>query len=238
MAVKERGGRVLIADDQADIRLLLATRLGLDPEIEVVGEAANGAEAISKVGELNPAALILDLQMPVMSGEEAIPILRWLAPELRIVVFSAFVSVDEDLCGSERPDAAVAKGGDLGVLVREVHRLLEDPPADVVEVELGWIGHAEGAEALENWAMLRLQLKMAAPEGRESPDLLALAGVFLIAGRQLGQAHARGEAGCRLRFRSRLAAARGARRALAALEPETAIQLEPLSSRLLARLPE
>ena len=111
MEVAGRGARVLIADDKADIRTLIAARLGLDPRLEVVGEASNGAEAITKVGELRPAALILDLQMPVMSGEEAIPILRSLAPDLRILVFSAYVGVEKDLSGSWSPDAEIAKGG-------------------------------------------------------------------------------------------------------------------------------
>src|SRR5207245_5303050 len=128
MGIAGRGAGVLIADDKADIRMLLAARLGLEPELEVVGEASNGAEAITKVGELHPAALILDLQMPVMSGEEAIPILRSLAPDLRILVFSAYVGVEKDLSGSWRPDAEIAKGGDLRLLVEEVHRLLAGLP--------------------------------------------------------------------------------------------------------------
>src|SRR5205823_12230294 len=132
-----RHGRVLIADDKADIRNLLMARLRLDPQLEVVGEASNGAEVITKVGELNPTALILDLQMPVMSGEEAIPILRSLAPQLRIVAFSAYIGVEKDLSGSWCPDAEIAKGGDLRLLVQEVHRLLDGLPDDVLEIDLG-----------------------------------------------------------------------------------------------------
>ena len=110
-------------------------RLRLDPQLEVVGEASNGAEVITKVGELNPTALILDLQMPVMSGEEAIPILRSLAPQLRIVAFSAFVGVQEGLSGSWCPDAEIAKGGDLKDLIQAVHRLLADRLDDVIALD-------------------------------------------------------------------------------------------------------
>src|SRR5215813_1291529 len=87
--------RILIVDDKADIRSLVATRLLIEPEFDVVGEAANGAEAIARVGELRPQVMILDLQMPVMSGEEAIPVLRSLAPQLRILVFSAYARSDQ-----------------------------------------------------------------------------------------------------------------------------------------------
>ena len=76
MAGEAAPARVLVVDDKADIRRLLVTRLGLDPHLEVVGEAANGVEAIARVRELAPEVLILDLQMPVMTGQEVIPIVR------------------------------------------------------------------------------------------------------------------------------------------------------------------
>jgi YesN/AraC family two-component response regulator len=93
--------RVLIVDDKPDIRSIVATRLRIEPAFEVVGEAANGAEAMARVGELKPHVMILDLQMPVMSGEEVIPILRSLAPELRIVVFSAYAGAERRLSVAE-----------------------------------------------------------------------------------------------------------------------------------------
>jgi two-component system chemotaxis response regulator CheB len=96
--------RVLVVDDKSDIRRLLATRLGLDPGLEVVGEAANGVEAIARVRELTPEVVVLDLQMPVMTGQEVIPIVRSLQPRARIVVFSAYVGVQTQLEGSGRPD--------------------------------------------------------------------------------------------------------------------------------------
>src|SRR2546429_2681507 len=99
--------RVLIVDDKADIRSVVATRLRIEPAFDVVGEAANGAEAIVRVGELKPQIMILDLQMPMMSGEEVIPILRSLAPALRILVFSAYAGAQQRLRASEQPDAEV-----------------------------------------------------------------------------------------------------------------------------------
>jgi CheY-like chemotaxis protein len=238
MHIGGRGARVLIADDQADIRTLLAQRLGLDPDLEVVGDASSGAEAITKGAELKPAAISLDLQMPGMPGEEAIPILRSLAPELRILVFSAYVGVEKDLSGSWRPDAEVAKGGDLRLLVREVHRLLDDLPADVLEIELRSVDIARAEAAAEGWARLSAGIRQATPEGRPTADLLALTGMFLSLSRQISCASARDVWRVDLRVSTRRAAARGARQALAGLPAHVARELEPLHSGLLEVLPD
>jgi CheY-like chemotaxis protein len=237
MEVAGRSARVLIADDKADIRTLIAARLGLDPELQVVGEASNGAEVISKVEELRPAALILDLQMPVMSGEEAIPILRSLAPDLRILVFSAYVGVQKDLSGSWCPDAEVAKGGDLRLLVQEVHRLLAGLPEDVLHIDIGVLETAPAEAALGRWARLAPELRETTPAGAATADLLALTGIFLALGEQVRCAAAQGHCGCQVRIATRRAAAQGARRALAALRQGAASQVEPLRQRLLAGLP-
>jgi CheY-like chemotaxis protein len=237
MEIAERGARVLIVDDKADIRTLLAARLGLDPRLEVVGEASNGAEAITMVSELHPAALILDLQMPVMSGEEAIPILRSLAPELRILVFSAYVGVEKDLSGSWRPDAEIAKGGDLKLLVQEVHRLLDGLPEDVLELDLGPMQIVEAQQAIASWTRLAQGIREATPAGGPTADLLALTGIFLSLGGQVRCAATRGLASSELRIVTRHPAAVGARRALAGFEPEIAAQLEPMRCRLLSILP-
>jgi len=237
MEVAGRGARVLIADDKADIRTLIAARLGLDPRLEVVGEASNGAEAITKVGELRPAALILDLQMPVMSGEEAIPILRSLAPDLRILVFSAYVGVEKDLSGSWSPDAEIAKGGDLRLLVEEVHRLLAGLPEDVLEIDVGVLETASAQAAAGHWARLAPEIREITPAGGATADLLALTGIFLSLGEQVRCAAAQGLCSCHVRVATRRAAAQGARRALAVLQPEVATEIEPLRDRLLAVLP-
>lgn len=236
MAVPGAGARVVIADDQPDIRLLLSTCLGLDSGLHVVGEAANGAEAIAKVGELKPEALILDLQMPGMSGEEAIPILRSLAPDLRILVFSAYVGVDTDLRGSGRPDAELAKGSDLRLLVQELRKLLEYRPPDIVGVDLGLVDSTAVRLAMDHWTGLGTRLRETVVAERQNTDLLALLGVFLTLEQRLAEAASQ-DALFHLRFTTRLAAGQAARRALAGLQPDVAAGLEPLGSRLLAVLP-
>jgi len=122
-----RAGRVVIVDDKADIRLLLTTRLSLVPGIEIVGEATNGSEAIEITKRLMPDAMILDLYMPVMTGTEAIPILRALHPSMRILVYSA-QSDRYSLEGATKPDAALIKGVELQVVVDTLLRLFAEAP--------------------------------------------------------------------------------------------------------------
>jgi len=63
--------RVLIVDDVEQVRLDLRTALSISGELEIVGEAANGLEAIRLTESLRPDAVLMDLEMPVMDGYEA-----------------------------------------------------------------------------------------------------------------------------------------------------------------------
>jgi CheY-like chemotaxis protein len=202
----------------------------------VVGEAANGVEAIARVRELAPEVVVLDLQMPVMSGEEVIPIVRSLDPRARIVVFSAYVGVQTQLEGSGRPDAEVAKGTDLKVLVTEIHRVLDSPLEGVVQVELGELDVELAGEACGRWNELSQQVRAATP-GSDLNDLLALVGVFVAVGDRLARASEEGRPSLDLEFPTRQDAALAAHRALAALDGEMSAALEPVSGRLVAALP-
>ncbi|MDQ3756802.1 MAG: EAL domain-containing protein [Actinomycetota bacterium] len=82
--------RVVIADDTAEVRALLRYTLHLDGRFEVVGQAADGVEAISAVEAEKPDAVVLDLAMPVLDGMEAIGRILEVSPATRIVVLSGF----------------------------------------------------------------------------------------------------------------------------------------------------
>jgi CheY-like chemotaxis protein len=229
--------RVLIVDDKPDIRAVVASRLQIEPTFEVVGEAANGAEAIARVGELQPQVMILDLQMPVMSGEEVIPILRSLSPHLRIMVFSAYAGTGQRLSASELPDAEVRKGSGLTPLVRELHRLVEAPPADLVAVDLGQVDVDSAHRASHAWSRLNPTVRQAAMDEGMRCEFLALVGVFLALGEPIHLARRSHWLESTLCFATRLEAGRAARRALAAIQKTEAAALEPLRTRLLAALP-
>lgn len=82
--------RIVVADDQASVREGLSVMLGLLPDIEVVGSAANGQEALDRVAETRPDAILLDLNMPVLDGTETTRRLRALHPEVAIVVLTTY----------------------------------------------------------------------------------------------------------------------------------------------------
>lgn len=92
--------RVVIVDDHEEIRLLVRVWLEGDRAFDVVGEAADGRQAIEVVAATQPDAIVLDVEMPVLSGLDALPSLREAAPSCAVVVFSA----------SEREHDALAAG--------------------------------------------------------------------------------------------------------------------------------
>jgi len=85
--------RILVVDDHAVVRQGLNMFLGLDPDLEVVGEAENGEEAIRLTRELNPDVVLMDLLMPVMDGIAAIAAIRRDFPDTEVI---ALTSVLED----------------------------------------------------------------------------------------------------------------------------------------------
>jgi len=85
--------RVLIVDDSALIRQMLARALSMDPRVQVVGSARDGAEAIEKARELSPDVVTLDIQMPQLSGLEALPHIRKHS-NARVVMLSAMDDPD------------------------------------------------------------------------------------------------------------------------------------------------
>ncbi len=80
--------KVLIVDDSTVIRRLLSDSIGQDPAIEVVGVAANGKIALSKIPQLNPDVITLDIEMPEMDGLQTLVELRKLYPKLPVIMFS------------------------------------------------------------------------------------------------------------------------------------------------------
>ena len=97
--------RVLIADDQALFREGLRTLLSTRPEVEVVGEAANGAEALAGVERLQPSVVLMDLRMPVMDGIVATTAIRDRWPSIPVLVLTTFDD-DASLFGALRAGAA------------------------------------------------------------------------------------------------------------------------------------
>ncbi|MFY0652657.1 MAG: response regulator transcription factor [Cyclobacteriaceae bacterium] len=80
--------KVVLADDHEIVRNGIKTLLESEGEIEVLGEASNGLEAIERVKEHNPEILITDIRMPIMTGIEATAKLRVISPDTKVLILS------------------------------------------------------------------------------------------------------------------------------------------------------
>ncbi len=111
--------RVLLVDDQALFREALATLLEVRPEIDVVGEAADGAQALDRAAGLRPDVVLMDLHMPVLDGIAAARRLRVEQPDVRVLALTTFDD-DEDVF-------AALRAGAVGYLLKDVSgdRLVE-----------------------------------------------------------------------------------------------------------------
>ncbi len=86
----DRSIRVLIADDQRVVREGLTMVLGLLPDVDVVGAACDGAEAVGLAAELQPDVVLMDLRMPRCDGVQATRLLRERAPAIKVVVLTTY----------------------------------------------------------------------------------------------------------------------------------------------------
>lgn len=86
--------KVLIADDHTIVRAGLTALLGTEKDIEVIGEAKNGAEAVSNAVELQPDIVIMDLMMPKMDGVEATKELLRKAPSVKTILLTTYGTSD------------------------------------------------------------------------------------------------------------------------------------------------
>lgn len=99
--------RVLIADDSPTSRALLQDVLGSDPEIELVGEARNGAEALAMAVQLQPDVVTMDVEMPVMNGYDATKEIMIHRPT-PVIILSTYVDDDIDQCSEAFRAGALA----------------------------------------------------------------------------------------------------------------------------------
>jgi len=96
--------RVLLADDHSVVRQGLRMFLSLDADLEIVGEAADGAEAVRLAGELKPDVVLMDLVMPGMDGIAATRAIRRQLPEVEVVALTSFLE-DASVVGAVRAGA-------------------------------------------------------------------------------------------------------------------------------------
>src|SRR5215210_6932149 len=142
--------RILITDDHGVVRQGLRMFLSLDPDLEVVGEAENGQEALRMARELQPDVVLMDLLMPVMDGIEATQAIRSELPEVEVI---ALTSVLEDASVT-----GAVKAGAIGYLLKDT---------DAEELKRAITAAAEGRVHLAPEAAARLMREVRAPESPE-----------------------------------------------------------------------
>lgn len=118
--------RILIADDHPMMREGIAATLQAQGDMEVVGTAANGEEAIAQFARHRPDVSLVDLQMPVKDGLDAIVAIRALHPDARIIVLTTF-SGDVRVVGALKAGASSyllkdVPGDDLAQAIRQVYK--------------------------------------------------------------------------------------------------------------------
>ncbi|MCB8926101.1 MAG: response regulator transcription factor [Ardenticatenaceae bacterium] len=111
--------RILLVDDQALFREGLHTLLSVHDDLQVVGEASNGQEAIDAVAKLTPDVVLMDLRMPVLNGVAATKQITESAPNSRVIVLTTFDDDDYVFDG--------LRAGAVGYLLKDV------PSAKLVE---------------------------------------------------------------------------------------------------------
>jgi DNA-binding NarL/FixJ family response regulator len=120
--------RVLVVDDAANLRDLLTILLEAEDDFQVVGTAADGAEAIEAAAALTPDIVLLDLLMPVMDGLQALPRIREILPDAKIVIFSGFEDAAlSPEAGDAGADAYIEKGVSVTRLVGRLRELRGRP---------------------------------------------------------------------------------------------------------------
>jgi CheY-like chemotaxis protein/anti-sigma regulatory factor (Ser/Thr protein kinase) len=123
--------RVLLVDDVIEVRRLVRTSLRFRGGFEVVGEAADGAEAVRLAEQLRPDVVVLDLGLPDIAGREVLTRVRKTSPESKVVVFSGLETVDRAWI-ADNAAGYVLKDADLSYLVDLLEAV--GTPADVEAV--------------------------------------------------------------------------------------------------------
>lgn len=143
--------RVLLVDDHSVVRKGLRTFLAYDAELDVVGEAADGAEALSLAQELKPDVVLMDLLMPGMDGIAATAAIRRSLPETEVLALTSVLE-DASIVGAVRAGA--------------IGYLLKDTQADALCQAIK--AAAAGQVQLTPQAAARLMQALSAPESPEA----------------------------------------------------------------------
>jgi DNA-binding NarL/FixJ family response regulator len=118
--------RLVVVDDRERTRRALRALFGACPDLEVVGDAADGAEVIERVAREQPDLVIMDLHMPVVDGLQATVRIKQRWPRVRVLILSLATDARDEALASGA-DAFVAKGDPEDVLLETIRTLARAP---------------------------------------------------------------------------------------------------------------
>jgi two-component system, NarL family, response regulator LiaR len=143
--------RILIVDDHAVVRQGLKMFLGLDPELEIIGEAVDGKQALQMAREIKPDVILMDLLMPVMDGIQTTAAVRAELPDTEVIALTSVLE-DSSVVGAIRAGA--------------IGYLLKDTQSD--ELIRAIKAAADGQVQLSPRAAARLMREVRTPENPET----------------------------------------------------------------------
>jgi DNA-binding NarL/FixJ family response regulator len=179
--------RIFIADDHEIVRRGLRATLEAEPDVELIGEASNGREAVTRVNELQPDIVVMDVGMPELNGLEATRQIRAVSPSVRVLILTVHESeqvVREVLdAGAQGYLLKSDAGRDL---VHAVRALIEDKPfftSKVARMVLqGFLRRPAGNEEKEPSTATQLSMRereivQLLAEGKSNKEVAQLLGI-------------------------------------------------------------
>ena len=134
--------KILIVDDDALYKDALVDFLRETPDFSVIGEASDGASAVSKALELNPELVLMDLGLPIMSGVEAIAQIKEAKPHIKIIALTVHDNKEEAMASLE--------AGATAYVNKDITMPYLKMIIDTVGRGAVWISPLIGKEVLEN----------------------------------------------------------------------------------------
>ena len=168
---------VFVADDHAVVREGLASLLAAQPDVRVVGTAAEGRDAVLRVMKLQPEVVILDIAMPQMNGIEAAREIRERAPQSRVVILSMYSSTEHVFHALEAGARAYvlkeSAANEIVAAVRAVHLGRRYLSPKLAEIMADVVGRSAAASPLNRLSARERQVLQLVAEGRSSAQIAA-----------------------------------------------------------------
>ncbi|MBS2771665.1 response regulator transcription factor [Anoxybacillus rupiensis] len=169
--------KVLIVDDHHIVRRGLVFFLKTQKDIEVVGEAANGAEAVQLVMEHQPDLVIMDLVMPVMDGIEATKKMKERSPKTKILILTSFADQDHVIpairAGASGYQLKDIEPDHLVAVIRSIHRGESELHTKVIPHVMNHLHYQEPANKMEELTKREKEVLAEIAKGKSNKEIAA-----------------------------------------------------------------